>query len=956
MQSIPPQCTRIARLAVALSLLVPIVGAVTPATPTAAPVAEERLSLDRGWRFHLGDIPFPVISGHGMSYGNAKAGKAWGAAAADYDAGDWRVLDLPHDWAVEGPFDKEANLSQGYRPRGIAWYRRYVRLDPSEHGQSFELQFDGISTHCTVWLNGTLVHRNWCGYTGFTVDMTPFANYGDQLNCIVVRVDAVPQEGWWYEGAGIYRHTWLIKRNLVHLAADSVWANPVRKEDGKWELPVEAVIKNDGNAAVPVEMSAELLDPEGKIVAQAVTRAESVPLNDTVAKLSIPVATPRLWSLETPTLYTVRTTLKKGGAQIDQRLTRCGFRTIRFDADKGFFLNDKPVKLKGTCNHQDHAGVGVAVPDSIWDFRIRRLKELGSNAYRCAHNPPAPEFLDACDRLGMLVMDENRNFNVSPEYVRQLEWLIRRDRNHPSVILWSVFNEETTQGTEMGYEMVRRMKAVVKRLDTTRPVTAAMSGGVGSAINVSQAVDVVGFNYQQGGYDGFHKGHPNLPLTSSEDTSSYMTRGVYETERGVSYADSYDESRAPWGNTHRKAWRTIAERPYVAGGFVWTGFDYRGEPQKFSWPSVSSVFGIMDTCGFPKAAYYMHQAAWIDERPVLHLIPHWNWKGKEGKPIKVMAMTNTERVELFLNGKSLGEKTIDRLEGGLWEVPYAPGKIEAVGKNGGKECIRFTVETTGEPVALKLTPDRKSLAGDGADAQPVTVSAVDAQGREVPTANLPVTFALSGPGAIIGHGNGDNCSHEPEKGNQRSLFNGLAQVILQSQRDSSGRLILKASAPGLKSAEAQIEVAQVAPIPAVPPTGPLFSLGKWLASPVSKTRPDPNQKIAETDMNTWTSVQAGSEQKFEGGNWAAYRVTFTPPEDIQKGGGQILFKKISGTAEVWIDGQLQAEKKKAAAGDLKVKLTPSANARTITVLINAVEAKGKKAGLAGQVVVTPAQR
>ena len=458
---------RALQLAVVLLLVPPAAGA-GPAAK-ANMTSEERLSLDRGWRFHLGDIPFPVITGHNASYSNAKAGKAWGAAAPDYDDGDWRVLDLPHDWVVEGPFDKEANLSQGYRPRGMAWYRRYIRLEPADHGRSFELQFDGIATHCTVWLNGTLVHRNFCGYTGFTVDLTPFASYGDQLNVIAIQVDANPQEGWWYEGGGLYRHTWLIKRNPVHIAADGVWANPVRKDDGTWELPVEATMKNDGAAPASVDVNVELIGPDGKSVAQARAHADSAPLNDAVARLSMPVSDPLLWSVESPTLYALRTTLKVEGAQVDQRVTRCGFRTIRFDADKGFFLNDKPVKLKGTCNHQDHAGVGVAVPDSIWDFRIRRLKDMGSNAYRCAHNPPAPEFLDACDRLGMLVMDENRNFNVSPEYVRQLEWMVRRDRNHPSVILWSVFNEETTQGTEMGYEMVRRMKAVVKRLDANAP-------------------------------------------------------------------------------------------------------------------------------------------------------------------------------------------------------------------------------------------------------------------------------------------------------------------------------------------------------------------------------------------------------------------------------------------------------------------------------------------------------
>ena len=692
-----------------------------------------------------------------------------------------------------------------------------IRLDPADRGRSLELQFEGIATHCTVWLNGTIVHRNWCGYTGFSIDLTPFAMYGDHLNTIAIRVDADAQEGWWYEGAGIYRHAWLIKRNATHLTTDGVWANPVRKQDGTWELPVEASLRNDGTGSVATTVDVELLDPSGGKVGETSARADVMPLDETVAKLSIPVTKPTLWSVDTPALYTVRTTLKEGAAQLDQRVTRCGFRTIRFDPDKGFFLNDQPLKLKGTCNHQDHAGVGVAVPDSLWDFRIRRLKELGSNAYRCAHNPPAPEFLDACDRLGMLVMDENRNFNASPEYVRQLEWMVRRDRNHPSVILWSVFNEEPMQGTEAGYEMVRRMKAVVRRLDTTRPVTAAMSGGASAPINVSQAVDVVGFNYQQGQYDPFHKSHPNQPVTSSEDTSSFMTRGVYVTDPKLPYADSYDDSRAPWGGTHRGAWQAIAKRPFVAGGFVWTGFDYRGEPQKFSWPSVSSVFGIMDTCGFPKAAYYMHQAAWIDDKPVLHLIPHWNWKGGEGKPIKVMALTNAESVDLFLNGKSLGEKPVDRLDGGVWEVNYEPGRLEAVAKKGGREYARFAEETTGDPVALKLSADRPELAGDGADAQPITVSAVDAQGREVPTANLPVTFELTGPAAIIGTGNGDNASHEPEKTNSRSLFNGLAEVIVQSQRDTDGTAVLTANAAGLQPASVRITVNKVAPIPAVPP-------------------------------------------------------------------------------------------------------------------------------------------
>lgn len=780
----------------------------------AAEVLPEKLSLDSGWRFFQGDIPFPVITGHTSSYNSAKAGNVNGAAAPDFDDTGWRLLDLPHDWAVEGPFDQNANISQGYRARGFGWYRRNFKLDPSDRGRSIEIQFDGIATHATIWVNGTVIHRNWCGYTSSYIDVTPMAKYGDEVNNIVVRVDAAAQEGWWYEGAGIYRHTWMLKRPAVHIATDGVFAQPVRDDQGAWSVPVEVTLGSADRTVVPVEIESTVLDPDGKPVASGQVQASAAVLDDTVAKFKIPVSfKPRLWSVDEPVLYTVRTILKRGGADVDVVNTPVGFRTIRFDADKGFFLNDQPLKLKGTCNHQDHAGVGVAVPASIWDFRVRRLKEMGSNALRCAHNPPAKEFLDACDRLGMLVMDENRNFNASPEYVHQLEWLVRRDRNHPSVILWSVFNEEPMQGTEIGFEMVRRMSAVVKRMDTTRPVTAAMNGGFEAPINVSQAVDVVGFNYQPGSYDSFHQAHPKLPLTSSEDTSALMTRGVYGSE--PSKADSYDERAAEWGLTHRKAWKAIAERPFLAGGFVWTGFDYRGEPQPYSWPSVSSVFGIMDVCGFPKTAYYMHQAGWIDDRPILQLAPHWNWEGKEGQPIKVLAMTNGDAAELFLNGKSLGKKSFSRYDGGEWSVNYAPGQLSAVAYKDGKEIARTAVETTGPAVAIKLTPDRPSISGDGRDAEPVTVSAVDAQGREVPTANLPVTFDLAGPGSIIGHGNGDNTSRESEKGSQRSLFNGLAQLIVQSKSGGSGELVLRATSPGLAPATATIGVRAVPAVPSV---------------------------------------------------------------------------------------------------------------------------------------------
>jgi beta-galactosidase len=592
-------------------------------------------------------------------------------------------------------------------------------------------------------------------------------------------------------------------------------------------IPVEVTLDSSDKAPSTVEVESTLMDPAGKVVVRAGTRADVDPLKESVAKFTLPVTAPELWSLEKPALYSVRTVVKQNGAEVDNVTTQCGFRTIRFDPDKGFFLNDKHVELLGTCNHQDMAGVGVAVPDSMWDFRVRRLKEMGANANRCAHNPPAAEFLDACDRLGMLVMDENRDFGSAPENLRQLDWMVRRDRNHPSVVLWSVFNEEPSQGTEMGYEMVRRMSAVVKERDTTRPVTAAQSNSDLNPINASLAADVAGFNYVYYDFDKYHALHPTKPIFSSEDTSTVMTRDEYtSSRRGANpVLDSYDDTALQWGLTHRNAWKEVATRPFVAGTMVWTGFDYRGEPQPLSWPAAGSSFGCMDLCGFPKAAYYIHQAQWIQDRPILHLIPHWNWAGSEGKPIKVMALCNAEKVALILNGKPLEEKSVDKYQMATFEVPYESGKLEAVATTDGKEVARFAVETTGEPARLQLVTDRPSLAGDGCDAQPVTVEVVDAQGRVVPTASPSVKFELSGPGAIIGLNNGDPNCHEPEKGAQHSVFHGLAQVILQSGLASQGKLTLRATSEGLTPGEAVIDVAAAPARPAVPIAGPRRASG-----------------------------------------------------------------------------------------------------------------------------------
>ncbi len=573
---------------------------------------------------------------------------------------------------------------------------------------------------------------------------------------------------------------------------------------------------------------------------------------------------------------------------------------------------------------------------------------MGSNAYRCAHNPPSVEFLDACDRLGMLVMDENRNFNTTDEYVRQLQWLIRRDRNHPSVILWSVFNEEPFQATEQGYEMVRRLTDVVKQLDTTRPVTVAQSGGHLNAINAALAADVVGFNYQHEAYDPFHREHPDRPSLSSEDASAVMTRDEYETDHNRRHIiDSYDDQWQPWGLSQRQSWREIDTRPYLAGGFVWTGFDYRGEPQPLDWPATGSSFGCIDQCGFPKTAYFIRQAMWIKERPILRLIPHWNWQGREGQPIKVMAISNTEEVELFLNGRSLGRKSSDPYDMVTWQVPYEPGTLEAVSYNSGVKNMNVIVETTGPAASLEVVADRAWLDGDGCDAQPMTIRAVDAQGRVVHDAQPLAAFILEGPGEILGVGNGDPLCHEPDKANYRTLFHGLASVIVRSTQQGQGPLTLTASAEGLGAGSATIIVRPAAPPASVEPASKVFLVRGWRRSPATEAPPTQVTAISDTDMNTWLSIDAGQPERFVGGRFVVFRTTVRLPALVRRQGGVIKFKQITGKATVWLDGQSIATKTDYEPGELCVIVGLGDLDRSIVVLIDAPA--NTTAGLTGVV-------
>ena len=643
----------------------------------------------------------------------------------------------------------------------------------------------------------------------------------------------------------------------------------------------------------------------------------------------------------------------RDSAVIDERRVAIGFRTVRFDADKGLLVNDRPVKLKGVCLHQDHAGVGVAMPDALLAWRLERLKAMGCNAIRMSHNAPTAELLDWCDRMGFLVMDENRNFNPAPDYLAQLEWLVRRDRNHPSVILWSVFNEEPMQGTEAGVEMVRRMAAAVRALDDSRPITAAMNGSFYNPSNVSTVVDVMGFNYYQGDYDKFHRLNPTKPITSSEDTSAFETRGAFASDPAGHVITSYDTEAASWGGTHRASWKNIAERPFVAGGFVWTGFDYHGEPTPYDWPTISSFFGILDLCGFAKTAFDIHSAHWIDDRPVVAIAPHWTWPGREGQPIKVFVTSNAETVVLMLNGRDLGVQRVDHIMGNEWIVPYAPGRIEARAMRGGKVVATAIHETAGPPVALRLTPARTVMAGDDEDAQPITIDAIDARGRHVPTANLATRFTVEGA-TLLGVGNGDPNSHEPEQfagpTGERSLFNGLAQLIVRADAGPGG-IVVRATAPGLKPAVLKLDRADIASRPQVAIVPVVLKLRDWRRSPVFAQRPDAGLAPADGDNNSWDFIHSGEPTTGEAQpGWRIYRARIIPWKRIAAEGGVITFDALGGKAELWIDGTRIAVKEGTDTAPLRAPIAPGAGPRVVALLVNAPA--GRPSGLLGPVTIT----
>lgn len=771
----------------------------------------EQLLFDFGWKFQFGNGIDPAKDqGFGTSQDDFSKTGDFKFAKVGYDDAKWRSLDLPHDWAVELPFVWDDTLaSHGFKPLGrrypetsVGWYRREFDIPASDAGRRVAVEFDGAFRDVLVFVNGCFIGRNDNGYAPFRFDITDFLAVG-QKNCIVARVDASFGDGWFYEGAGIYRHVWLTKTDSVHLGK---WDSVVRVTmEGQFAAVEMATrVENHTGEVVPATVTWEILDPAGKTVATADTGEQPVgPCCDTQFSedgflASAHIDHPIFWSIDTPNLYTAIVTVKTGDKVRDAERFTFGVRTVKFDPDHGFILNGQQVKIQGTCNHQDHAGVGAAVPDRLQAFRVAVLQGMGCNGIRTSHNMPTPELVEACDRMGMMMMCETRQMSSSPEGMAQLETMVKRYRNSPSIIIWSIGNEEWQLQDKMAEEGAKIAATMVQRcheLDPTRVVGAAVNGD--NEKGVSNALDIVGFNYGLNRPDGYHKEHPTRPIYGSETASTISQRGCYQTDKLRNSLSAYDVNHTDWSQLAEEWWTFYATREWEAGGFAWTGFDYRGEPTPYGWPSINSNFGIVDMCGFPKDNYFYYKSWWTKE-PVLHLFPHWTWEGREGEEIPVWVHSNLDEVELFLNGKSQGRQKVARLSHVEWKVRYEPGAIEAQGWRDGKLVLTEKRETTGPMVAVRLTADRATLDrggidADGADVVVLTVDALDAAGRALPTAQNLINFKITGEGALIGVGNGDPNCYESDKEPRRSLFNGLAQVIVQSSK-TAGTITIEASA------------------------------------------------------------------------------------------------------------------------------------------------------------------
>ena len=777
----------------------------------------ETIRLDDGWKFAFGNAADPKKDfGCGTEYFNylTKANSIHneGPYVANFNDSTWQEVKVPHDWVTILPYADAASHSHGYKTVGykypetsVGWYRKTINIPACDLGKHIALQFDGIFRNARVWFNGFYMGTEPSGYATQVYDVTEYVNYGGD-NLICVRADATLEEGWFYEGAGIYRDAWLMKSAAVGVApfGTFVYADLKQPYD-KVTIYVETEVNNHSLTTQQCEVSHRLLDADGREVAKSESSTIMLRAKQTLNSqlLTLNLNAPHLWSPADPYLYKVETTVKVDGRVTDVYETTTGIRDIEFDADRGFLLNGQPLKLKGVNMHQDHAGVGAAIPDALQAWRIKQLKKMGCNAYRASHNPMTPALLDICDREGILVIDENRLTGINEEHLRLLERMIKRDRNHPSVILWSNGNEEWgMENTIQGTRIAAALREYTHLLDPTRHSTIANAGGR----EMVKGLDVVGFNYiVQNDVDNQKKNNPTWKIVGTEETTGCGTRGWYFKDekypgRMVSLNRTMEQN---YENIIERGWKFYDERPWAAGLFYWTGFDYRGEPNPLSYPAHDSEFGILDYCGFPKDEAYYLKSWWTDE-PVLHIFPHWNLQGHEGEEVEVWAYSNCDEVELTVNGKKLGRQPMPRNGHLKWKAVYQPGRVEATGYKNGKRILTKTIETTKAAAKVILKADRHQIAADGQDMAIVNIELHDQKGRFVPNACPVLTFCLEGDANIIGCGNGDPSylgSDHPDKQPCHTFsipaFNGRAQVLIQSGKLPS-TVTLKCTADGLK--------------------------------------------------------------------------------------------------------------------------------------------------------------
>jgi len=778
-----------------------------------------RESFNEGWRFAL-----------------VEDENAW---QADYDDSGWRLLNLPHDWSIEGEFSESnpATPGGGALPGGIGWYRKTFKIDPSAKNKLSYIEFDGIYRNSEVWINGNYLGKRPYGYISFRYELTPYLLYGDEENVIAVKVDNSQQpNSRWYSGSGIYRNVWLVTTGKI--AVDH-WGTFVTTPSVSTEgalVRVTTQVRNVAETRSTVRIETSVYDAADKKVASATV--DGVDLEGTVTSVTqeMTVRNPHLWSVEDPYMYRVVTEILSGQEITDSYETRAGIRSFYFDSDKGFFLNGKQTRILGVCNHHDLGCLGAAVNTRAIKRQLEILREMGCNAIRTSHNPPAPELLDLCDRMGFIVMDEafdmwkvsktdyDYHLDFDEWHRRDLEDMVLRDRNHPSVFIWSIGNEvmEQWERDGSGEALTTELTGIVKALDDTRPVTSACNDPTpGNPVLASGALDLVGFNYNDTLWTGFQLAFPGCRFIGTETTSALATRGSYDMPSDIirrwparwdqpfmdGNADltcsSYDNCSAPWGSTHRDSWKLIRDNAFLSGMYIWTGFDYLGEPTPYGWPARSSYFGIIDLAGFPKDAYWFYQSEWTD-KPVLHVFPHWNWT--PGQPVDVWAYTNCDEVELFLNGVSLGKKSKGHDDMYLmWRVGFEKGTILGVGYKDGKEIMSREVKTAGDPAAIVLSADRTEIRADGSDLSFITVTVVDSDNIPVPHADNLIKFDVSGEGSIAGVDNGLQTSMESFKADHRKAFNGKCLLVVRAGKED-GNINVSAASDGLTSAATVIRV------------------------------------------------------------------------------------------------------------------------------------------------------